>query len=186
LTFGLVVMVMVASLGHVSGAHINPAVTVAFALFRHFPGRDVAAYVAAQLAGATAASALLALLFGTAQGGALGATVPRGSALQSLGLEVLLTAILMFVITAVATDTRAVGAAAAIAIGGTVALDALFGGPITGASMNPARSIGPALASGTLTDLWVYVVGPAIGAVLGVLGYTAVRGQAATPAVADA
>ena len=91
----------------------------------------------------------------------------------------------MFVITAVATDTRAVGAAAAIAIGGTVALDALFGGPITGASMNPARSIGPAIASGTVTDLWIYIAGPAIGAILGVLGYTAVRGQGAMPAVAE-
>jgi glycerol uptake facilitator-like aquaporin len=123
LAFGLVVMVMIASVGHVSGAHFNPAVTVAFALARHFPWRDVPAYVAAQLTGAVAgALTLRALLPDT---GSLGATMPAGSAWQSLGLEVLLTAVLMFVITSVATDSRAVGELAAVAIGGTVALGAL-------------------------------------------------------------
>ena len=104
-----------------------------------------------------------------------GATVPSVGAGTALVYEVVLTALLMFVIVAVATDTRAVGAAAAIAIGGTVGLDALFGGPVTGASMNPARSFGPALAAGEWTDFWVYVVGPALGAALGALAYQFVR-----------
>ena len=170
LTFGLVVTVMVASVGHVSGAHINPAVTLAFALFRHFPWREVPGYVAAQLAGAVAAAGALLLLFG--QGGeALGATAPVGPTLQSLALEVLLTASLMLVITAVATDTRAVGELAALAIGGTVAVDALWGGPISGASMNPARSFGPALLAGVWEAHWLYWVGPLIGAAAGAGAY---------------
>jgi MIP family channel proteins len=175
LTFGLIIMVMVYATGHLSGAHINPAVTIAFALGRHFPARDAAAYIAAQLVGATA-GALVLLSAWPEQPAQLGATVPAVGAGTALLYEVLLTAFLMFVITAVATDTRAVGAAAAIAIGGTVALDALFGGPITGASMNPARSFGPALASGEWSDFWVYVLGPVAGAAAGVFGYALVRG----------
>ena len=170
LTFGLVVTCMVAAVGHVSGAHLNPAVTVAFALFRHFPRRDVAAYVAAQLAGALAGAGVLMLLFGSAKG-ALGATMPAGEAMQSFGLEVLLTACLMFVITAVATDTRAVGQLAALAIGAAVAVDALWGGPISGASMNPARSFGPALVTGLWRAHWVYWAGPLLGAALGAGAY---------------
>jgi aquaporin NIP len=170
LAFGLVVTAMVAATGHVSGAHINPAVTAAFALFRHFPWREVPAYVAAQVAGAVAAAALLVALFGTAPGAA-GATVPLGDPLQSLLLEVVLSATLMFVITAVATDTRAVGEMAALAIGATVALDALWGGPISGASMNPARSFGPALLSGVWRAHWVYWAGPLLGAALGAGAY---------------
>jgi MIP family channel proteins len=185
LVFGLIIMAMIYAGGHLSGAHYNPAVTIAFTIGRHFPPREAVSYIGAQLVGAIAGALLLRAAWPD-KPAHLGATLPSVPVGTALLYEIVLTAILMFVITAVATDTRAVGAAAAIAIGGTVALDALFGGPITGASMNPARSIGPALASGTLTDLWVYVVGPAIGAVLGVLGYTAVRGQAATPAVADA
>lgn len=146
LTFGLVVAVMVAGTGHLSGAHLNPAVTVAFALTRHFPWREVPTYIGAQLAGATAGALTLLFLFGNTAN--LGATVPAGTAWQSLLLEVLLTASLMFVITAVATDTRAVGELAALAIGFTVLANALWGGPISGASMNPARSFGPALISG--------------------------------------
>ena len=142
LVFGLIIMVMVYATGHLSGAHINPAVTVAFTLSRHFPPREAAAYVGAQLTGATVgALALLGVWPG--KPGQLGATVPSVGTGSALVYELLLTAILMFVITAVATDTRAVGAAAAIAIGGAVGLDALFGGPVTGASMNPARSFGP-------------------------------------------
>jgi MIP family channel proteins len=176
LVFGLVIMVMVYATGHLSGAHINPAVTVAFTVTRHFPARDAAAYIAAQLAGAVlAALALLAIW--PDQPAQLGATVPTVGAGSALAYELLATALLMFVIVAVATDTRAVGAGAAIAIGGAVALDAMFGGPITGASMNPARSLGPALASGTWEQFWVYLAGPLAGAVLGALGYQAVRGE---------
>jgi aquaporin NIP len=175
LTFGLTIMVMVYATGHLSGAHINPAVTVAFTATRHFPARDALAYIAAQLSGATA-GALVLLTVWTSKPAALGATVPTVSAGSALVYEVAMSAVLMFVIVAVATDTRAVGAAAAIAIGGTVALDALFGGPITGASMNPARSFGPALASGEWHDFWLYVVGPVIGATLGALAYQLVRG----------
>jgi MIP family channel proteins len=175
-TFGLIIMVMVYATGHLSGAHINPAVTIAFTLTRHFPLRDAVAYIGGQLAGATA-GALLLLAVWTQEPAALGATVPSIATGSALVYEIVLTAFLMFVIMAVATDTRAVGAAAAIAIGGTVALDALFGGPLTGASMNPARSFGPALASGTWTDFWIYVVGPVGGAALGALAYQLVRGH---------
>jgi aquaporin NIP len=181
LVFGLVIMVMVYATGHLSGAHINPAVTVAFTLTRHFPARDAMAYVGAQLAGA-AAGAFVLLMAWPAEPARLGATAPSVSTASALLYEVVLTAFLMFVIMAVATDTRAVGAAAAIAIGGTVGLDALFGGPVTGASMNPARSFGPALAAGEWRDFWIYVAGPLAGAALGALGYQLVRGEAARPA----
>jgi aquaporin NIP len=172
--FGLVIMVMVYATGHLSGAHINPAVTIAFTLTRHFPLRDAGAYVAAQLAGASA-GALLLLAAWSDKPAALGATLPSVGAATAVLYEVVLTALLMFVIVAVATDTRAVGAAAAIAIGGTVALDALLGGPLTGASMNPARSFGPALAAGEWHDLWIYVVGPVAGAALGAGAYQLIR-----------
>lgn len=173
LTFGLIVMVMIYAFGHVSGAHLNPAVTLAFAAGRHFPWPLVPQYWAAQLAGGIAASLVNKALFGdVAQ---LGATVPFGSAQQSFGLEIVLTLILMVVITAVATDARAVGQAAAIAIGGTIGLEALFAGPISGASMNPARSLAPALISWTWREQWLYVAGPAIGAVAGVCIYNWVR-----------
>jgi aquaporin NIP len=181
LVFGLVIMVMIYATGHLSGAHINPAVTIAFTMTRHFPGRDAIAYIGAQLLGATA-GALLLLTAWSSKPAALGATVPSVSTGTALLYEIVLTAFLMFVIVAVATDTRAVGAAAAIAIGGTVGLDALFGGPITGASMNPARSFGPALASGTWTDFWIYVVGPVAGAAIGALAYQFIRVPATPPA----
>ena len=176
LVFGLVIMVMVYATGHLSGAHINPAVTVAFTLTRHFPARDAFAYIAAQLAGATA-GALLLLALWTDKPAHLGVTVPSVATGTALVYEIVLTAFLMFVIMAVATDTRAVGAAAAIAIGATVGLDALFGGPVTGASMNPARSFGPALADGEWHAFWVYVAGPVLGASIGALAYQAVRGD---------
>jgi aquaporin NIP len=173
--FGLVIMVMVYATGHLSGAHINPAVTVAFTLTRHFPARDAAAYVAAQLAGASAGALVLLAAWPSAPAH-LGATTPAIGTASAVLYEVVLTAILMFVIMAVATDTRAVGAAAAIAIGGAVGLDAIFGGPVTGASMNPARSLGPALASGWWSGFWIYAVAQPAGAALGALGYQLVRG----------
>ena len=175
LVFGLIIMVMVYATGHLSGAHINPAVTLAFTLSRHFPARDAVAYVVAQLGGAIL-GALLLLAVWPDQPANLGATIPSVGVGSALVYEVVLTAFLMFVIMAVATDTRAVGAAAAIAIGGTVGLDALFGGPVTGASMNPARSFGPALAAGEWKDFWIYVAGPIIGAVAGAFSYQLVRG----------
>lgn len=178
-TFGLVVMAMIYAVGHVSGAHFNPAVSFAFALTRHFPWSHVGGYWVAQLLGALGAALLLRASLGDIAN--VGATLPLGSAPQAFLWETILTFFLMFVIMAVATDTRAVGEAAAIAIGGTVALDALFGGPITGASMNPARSFGPAIASGELRDLWLYLVAPICGAALGAIAYLFVRGEPVRP-----
>jgi MIP family channel proteins len=176
LVFGLIVMAMVYATGHLSGAHLNPAVTVAFVLTRHLPRAEALAYLLAQLAGALLAAGLLAAIW-PSQPAALGTTLPTIGSGGAFAYEAVLTAFLMFVIMAVATDTRAVGAGAAIAIGGTVGLDALFGGPITGASMNPARSLGPALVSGQLHDLWIYLAGPLVGATVGALAYQLVRGE---------
>jgi aquaporin NIP len=173
ITFGLVIMAMIYAVGH--GAHFNPAVTFAFAVSRHFPWRRATGYWATQLAGALAAAAILRGSLGNIAH--VGATLPSGSQAQSFLWELVLTFFLMFVIMAVATDTRAVGEAAAIAIGGTVGLDAMFGGPISGASMNPARSIGPAFVSGDLHALWLYILAPLVGAALGALIYQVVRGE---------
>jgi aquaporin NIP len=175
LVFGLVIMAMVYATGHLSGGHINPAVTVAFTINRHFPAREAIAYVTAQCAGAICA-ALVLLAIWPDQPAQLGATVPSVGAGSALVYEAVLSAMLMFVIVAVATDTRAAGAAAAIAIGGTIGLDALVGGPVTGASMNPARSLGPALVAGEWGEFWVYLAGPLLGASLGALAYQLVRG----------
>lgn len=176
LVFGLIIMAMVYATGHLSGAHLNPAVTVAFVITRHFPRAEAAAYVAAQVAGALIAAGLLAAIW-PSEPAHLGATLPTVGVGSAFVYETVLTAFLMFVIVAVATDTRAVGAGAAIAIGGTVGLDALFGGPITGASMNPARSIGPALVAGELHDLWLYILAPLVGATIGAVAYQLVRGE---------
>jgi aquaporin NIP len=167
-------MAMIYAVGHVSGAHFNGAVTFAFALTRHFPWPRAAAYWGAQLTGALAAAAVLRGSLGTIAH--VGATLPSGSDRQSFLWEVVLSAFLMFVIMAVATDTRAVGEAAAIAIGGTIALDAMVGGPISGASMNPMRSAGPAIVSGHLDSLWIYLVAPPLGTAIGALAYQLVRG----------
>lgn len=172
-TFGLIVMVMIAATGHLSGAHFNPAVTVAFALNRHFPWREVPLYIGGQILGAVVGALTLRALFGVTAN--LGATLPAGDVWQSFLLEVLLTAFLMFVITSVATDTRAVGQLAAIAIGATVALDALWGGPISGASMNPARSLAPALVAGVWRDQWIYLIAPFVGAAIGASAYRVIR-----------
>jgi MIP family channel proteins len=175
LVFGLVITVMIYTFGHISGAHFNPAVTLAFVLVRHFPVRRLIGYWIAQLLGAVIAAGCLRLLLGNEAH--LGATLPAGSggAWQSFGLETLLTFFLMIVIMAMATDTRAVGQAAALAIGAMVGLEALFAGPISGASMNPARSLGPALMSWTWSAQWVYILGPMIGAVAAAYVYRWLR-----------
>lgn len=170
--FGLAIMAMIYALGHISGAHFNPAVTAAFAVGRHFPLARVLPYWLAQILGAVAGAAILGATLGDVP---LGVTHPVGSDAQALVWEVVLTFFLMLVIVAVATDTRASGQAAAIAIGGTVALGALVGGPVSGASMNPARSLGPALVSGDLSDLWIYLVAPPVGAIAAALLYGYLR-----------
>jgi aquaporin NIP len=175
ISFGLVIMVMIYAVGHISGAHFNPAVSFAFALSRHFPWPRLLGYSVAQVLAAICAAAILRGSLGDVAN--VGATLPSGSQGQSFLWELVLSFFLMFVIMAVATDTRAVGEAAAIAIGGTVALDAMFGGPISGASMNPARSLGPALVSGELYALWLYLLAPLLGASLGALTYQFVRGE---------
>jgi aquaporin NIP len=173
LTFGLVVLALVYSLGDVSGAHLNPAVTLGFVVARRFSPRWGVAYVLAQCAGAVLASGCLRLLF--LEHATLGATLPAGPAAQSFVLEVLLTFFLMFVILSVSTGAKEKGVTAGIAVGAVVALEALFAGPICGASMNPARSLGPALVSGRLDSLWIYLVAPAAGALLAVGGCLCVR-----------
>jgi aquaporin NIP len=170
---GIAVMVMIAANGHLSGAHFNPAVTLAFALMRHFLWREVLAYWLGQLTGAIGAALTVAALFGFSAG--LGGNAPAGSPWQALALEIVLTASLMYVITAVATDARAAGPMAALAVGATVAVNSLWGGPVSGASMNPARSFGPALIGGAWTAHWVYWVGPLLGASLGAAAYEWLR-----------
>jgi aquaporin NIP len=180
ITFGLVIMFGIYAVGHISGAHFNAAVTFAFALTRHFPWPRAFAYWGAQFVGAVTAALLLRASLGNIAD--VGATLPSGSQGQSFLWELVMSAFLMFVILAVATDTRAVGEAAAIAIGGTIGLDAMFGGPISGASMNPIRSLAPALVSGNLHALWLYLTAPVIGASLGGLAYQFVRGEQARSA----
>lgn len=169
LCFGLVIMVMIYATGHISGAHFNPAVTIAFASVGRFSWSQVPVYVASQIIAALLGAAVLGEIF--VDGGSLGSTTSTLPLVSTLGLELLLTFALMFVITAVATDARAEGAMAGLAIGGTVAMAALMGGPLTGASMNPARSLGPALISGQLNGLWPYLVSPVVGAILGAVVY---------------
>jgi len=166
LTFGLIVMAMIHTVGDVSGAHLNPAVTLGFWAARRFPGASVPSYLASQVTGAVLASAVLRGLFpGHAT---LGATLPAGPVVQSFILEVILTGILMFVILSVTHGAREKGLTAAGAIGGVVALEALFAGPVCGASMNPARSLAPALVSGHLEHLWIYLTATVLGALLAV------------------
>jgi aquaporin Z len=166
IVFGLVVLAMIHTFGDVSGAHLNPAVTTAFAAAGRFAWREVPGYVGAQIVGALAASALLHFLFPEAT--TLGATLPAGPPMQSFVLEIVLTAVLMLTILSVSTGAKEKGITAGIAIGGVIALEAMFAGPICGASMNPARSLAPALVSGNLTHLWIYLVAPMIGALIAI------------------
>ena len=162
LTFGFVVMAMIYALGGISGAHLNPAVSLAFALAGRFDWKNVLPYIASQIVGALLASFVLRLLFPANE--LLGATLPAGTATQSFVLEFLLTFFLMLVIINVATGSKEQGMFAGLAIGGTVLLEAMFAGPICGASMNPARSLGPAVVSGHLEHLWVYLTATSLGA----------------------
>lgn len=173
-TWGLIVMVMVYSVGHISGAHFNPAVTITFAVFRRFPYREVPAYIVAQLIGSIMASGALALLFDVTPKAYFG-TVPVGSDGQSFVLEIFISFLLMFVISGVSTDSRAIGELAGIAIGMTILLNVFLAGPVSGASMNPARSIGPAIVKNVYKGLWVYIVGPVIGTLAGALAYNLIR-----------
>ena len=163
LVFGLVVLAMIYAVGDVSGAHLNPAVTTAFWLAGRFPGRRVLPYAAAQCAGALVASLTVRLLFPAHD--TLGATLPAGGPGQSFVLELILTLILMFVILCVSTGAKEKGITAGIAVGSVIALEALFAGPVSGASMNPARSLAPAVVSEHLEHLWVYLAAPVVGAV---------------------
>ena len=167
ITFGLIVTAMIFAYGDISGAHLNPAVTIAFWVAKKFPLKEVTPYIVAQLIGAFLASGLLFVLFPTHE--TLGATLPYGSAWQSFVIEVILTFFLMQVIINVSTGSKEVGALAGFVIGGVVLLEAMFAGPITGASMNPARSIAPALVSGQIQHLWVYITAPVLGAILAIL-----------------
>lgn len=171
--FGLAVAVMIYAVGHISGAHFNPAVTLGFAVARHFPPAQVAYYWTAQITGALTAIGSLTLLLPA--GRVYGTTYSSVHPPQALAWEGILTFFLMFVIMAVATDTKAEGTMAGAAIGGTVMLGAFIGGPVTGASMNPARSLAPALFEGHWDGLWIYLVGPCLGAVLAAWLYEAIR-----------
>jgi aquaporin Z len=173
LVFGLVVMALIYALGDISGCHLNPAVTIGFALAGRFAWRGVAPYVAAQCGGMGLASAVLRVLFpGHAT---LGATLPAGAPLQSFVLEVLLTLILMVVILCVATGAKEKGIMAGVAVGAVIAVEAMFAGPVSGASMNPARSLAPALVTLRLESLWIYLVAPIVGAAAGVLVWRSLR-----------
>ncbi|MCC7440665.1 MAG: aquaporin [Bdellovibrionales bacterium] len=175
IVFGLTVAVMIYALGHVSGAHFNPAVTLGFVASRHLPLREAPAYWAAQFAGAGLAVLALALLLPGAAG--YGAAVTHLDPARALGWEFLLTFFLMFVIAAVATDKRAHGALGGAAIGATVAIGSWVGGPLTRAAMNPARALAPALAEGHFGNLWIYFLGPCLGAVAAALLYRWIREQ---------
>ncbi|XP_056168971.1 aquaporin NIP2-1-like [Syzygium oleosum] len=170
---GLVVTVMIYAVGHVSGAHMNPAVTLAFAAVRHFPWNQVPFYAAAQLLGAVSAAFTLRVLLDPIKH--VGTTSPSGSDAQALTMEIVVTFSMMFVTSAVATDTKAIGELAGIAVGSAVCITSILAGPISGGSMNPARTIGPALASQYFEGLWVYVVGPVTGTLLGAWSYNLIR-----------
>jgi aquaporin Z len=163
ITFGLIVTAMIYAFGDKSGAHFNPAVTIAFSFAKLFPRKEILPYIVAQIIGALIASAILKLLFPTNIN--LGATIPVGSNLQSFVLEIVLTFILMLTVLFTSQGSKETGTMAGLAIGGVVLLEAMFAGPICGASMNPARSVAPAIVSGNITSLWIYIIAPILGAV---------------------
>ena len=179
LTFGLIVLAMIYAVGDVSGAHLNPAVTLGFFAARRFPGRWVLPYVGSQCLGAVVASGVLRAMFPS--DATLGATVPSGgAAIQSFVMEFILTMLLMFVILSVSTGSNEKGVLAGVAVGSVIALAALFAGPVSGASMNPARSLAPALVAWRLEQLWVYLTAPVLGAVAGVVAHRLVYGVEAS------
>lgn len=173
MVFGLVVAAMIYTFGDISGAHLNPAVTLGFYYARRFPGKQVMPYVISQCLGAICASLILHLLF--PDHSSLGATLPRGEVAQSFMLEMIITFMLMMTIIQVATGAKEMGNVAGIAIGGVVACAALFAGPISGASMNPARSLGPALITGNLAVMWLYILAPTLGSLLAIVSCRCVR-----------
>jgi aquaporin Z len=163
LTFGMIVLVMIYTFGDISGAHLNPAVTIGFWASRRLPGREVPAYIVSQIVGALLSSGVLRALFPDNK--LLGATMPAGSEVQSFILEFILTFFLMLTILNVSTGAKEKGITAGIAVGSIIGLEAMFAGPICGASMNPARSLAPALVSGHLEYLWLYIAAPILGTV---------------------
>jgi aquaporin NIP len=175
ITFGLIVMGMIYAFGDISGAHMNPAVTIGFAYAKKFPWKEVPLYVLAQLIGAFVASGLLLYLFPDSQ--TLGATLPQLSAFKVFIFEIILSFFLMVVIINVSTGSKEIGVVAGIAIGSVVLLEAMFAGPITGASMNPARSIAPAIISGNMANLWIYIFAPIVGCVLAVMSCKLVKNE---------
>lgn len=178
-TFGLIVMAMIYAFGDISGAHINPAVTIAFYFSGRFPGKEALPYILSQFIGAVLASGTLKLLFPAHL--TLGATFPAGSAMQSFFLESILTFFLMLVIINVSTGSKEKGVMAGIAIGSVVLLEAMFAGPICGASMNPVRSVAPALVSGQTQHLWIYLIAPVLGAVMAIFGCKGVKEKECCP-----
>lgn len=175
ITWGLIVMAMIYAFGEISGAHFNPAVSIAFAYAKKFSWKEVPKYIIAQILGAILASVLLWFLFPASE--TLGATIPTVDVWRAFVLELLLTFFLMVVIINVSTGSKEIGVIAGIAIGAVVLLEAMFAGPITNASMNPARSFAPALVSGNLTHLWLYMIAPIIGALLAVVSCKLVKDE---------
>ncbi|XP_030547301.1 nodulin-26-like [Rhodamnia argentea] len=174
IVWGLAVLVLVYTVGHISGAHFNPAVTIAFAVTRRFPLKQVPAYISAQLLGSTLAAGTLRLVF-TGIHDQFAGTQPAGSDGQAFVLEFITTFYLMFVICGVATDNRAIGELAGLAVGATIMLNVMFIWPITGASLNPARSLGPAIVSNNYKGIWIYLLAPTVGAILGAAVYNTIR-----------
>jgi aquaporin NIP len=174
-TFGLIVMVMIYALGPVSGAHLNPAVTIAFSVAKRFPVREILPFIVSQGVGAFLASITLRLLFPANE--LLGSTMPAGTELQSFVLDAILTFFLMLVIIQVATGSKEQGMFAGLAIGSTVLLEAMFAGPVCGASMNPIRSLSPAVVSGHLEHLWIYLLAPVLGAVLAIFSWRMIKSE---------
>ena len=175
LTWGLIVMAMIYAFGDISGAHFNPAVTIAFAYAKKFAWKEVPKYITVQILGAFAASFVLLFLFPESE--FLGSTIPKVDVWRAFVLELLLTFFLMVTIINVSTGSKEIGVIAGIAIGGVVLLEALFAGPITNASMNPARSLAPNLVSGNVEGLWLYILAPVLGALLAVASCKLVKDE---------